>query len=117
MPQAITDSEAAPLVVLAPNLVAGVEVRGIDEVRGQPLFCICADSRLERPEVLCKREVLLLIQILIRENQHAITPERVLDRGNVLGVELREIDANLGREIFGNRVDADRHKMTLIAVK
>ena len=68
-----------------------------------------AERRLDRPERRGEGELLRLVEPLIGEDQDRIARQRRADRGGGRGIlRHRQIEiADLGDEVFANRVEAE----------
>ena len=114
VPQAIAELVEPHSVVGLQDLVLGVEIADVGELRLQAHLVIGANREhrgLERPEVAREVEMALVREGLVGEDQHGISGEGRADGGQVLRRKrLAEIDvAHFGGEIRRGRLDGDGH--------
>ena len=98
MPELVAERIEPPAVVAGERLAVLVEVRDVGKRVRQPLFLgrpqTDADRQLDRPEALGEGQLLLVGEILVVEDQHAIPVHAGMDGRDVLRRQrLGQVDA------------------------
>ena len=110
MPKHVTKAKQSTPIVTAKHFAVLVQIGNVVDVHRQAPLVASGDitSRFfHRPEI-CRKEVLLLIiDDLMRNDQHAVDIHRVLDRGGVARRHTHaDVDAgDAAREVSACRVD------------
>ena len=97
MPQPVAEIEHAAAVVARERLALLVEVRDVDhpglEAELMRLGDVAAECAFDLAEVLRERDLLVVGDVLVVEDQHRVAVHAGIDRGRLLaGQRLRQID-------------------------
>src|SRR5262245_27617884 len=91
MPEPVADREQPTAVVAGERLVVLVEIGHVGEGRGQPVVVGSAQARagrvLELAEAARERELLIVVDVLIVEDQHRVLVHALVDRRHLVGGE------------------------------